>query len=250
MRAEEKFGTGFYAAPRVENFVGRVKKEKCEEFLTNAELVQDFISGYKLQGFCNHPDNKVRTGMLMQVAVGVSAYRYPMSCGDYVDGLMIFTDRLSGCELHQKVTSIDRKKERWGTKIYHCETFYLTKKGDLWLAIPLLADEGWRKEKQAGDALLKWAKMRRCKVVGKVRLATGTIVHKHEDFCSSEMWTLEVISEHGRRKHLAVMFENGKMIAGDATELRVVPKCISEGGVLRTKYNWYRYYGGEFTFIK
>ena len=213
-------------------------------------MVQDFISGYKLQGFCNHPDNKVRTGMLMQVAVGASAYRYPMSCGDYVDGLMIFTDRLSGCELHQKVTSIDRKKERWGTKIYHCETFYLTKKGDLWLAIPLLADEGWRKEKQAGDALLKWAKMRRCKVVGKVRLATGTIVHKHEDFCSSEMWTLEVISEHGRRKHLAVMFENGKMIAGDATELRVVPKCISEGGVLRTKYNWYRYYGGEFTFIK
>ena len=104
MRAEEKFGTGFYAAPRVENFVGRVKKEKCEEFLTNAELVQDFISGYKLQGFCNHPDNKVRTGMLMQVAVGASAYRYPMSCGDYVDGLMIFTDRLSGCELHQKVT--------------------------------------------------------------------------------------------------------------------------------------------------
>lgn len=89
MRAEEKFGTGFYAAPRVENFVGRVKKEKCEEFLTNAELVQDFISGYKLQGFCNHPDNKVRTGMLMQVAVGASAYRYPMSCGDYVDGLMI-----------------------------------------------------------------------------------------------------------------------------------------------------------------
>ena len=150
MRAEEKFGTGFYAAPRVENFVGRVKKEKCEEFLTNAELVQDFISGYKLQGFCNHPDNKVRTGMLMQVAVGASAYRYPMSCGDYVDGLMIFTDRLSGCELHQKVTSIDRRKERWGTKIYHCETFYLTEKGDQWLAIPLLADEGWRrKNKQA-----------------------------------------------------------------------------------------------------
>lgn len=27
--------------------------------------------------------------MLMQVAVGASAYRYPMSCGDYVDGLMI-----------------------------------------------------------------------------------------------------------------------------------------------------------------
>ena len=43
MRAEEKFGTGFYAAPRVENFVGRVKKEKCEEFLTNAELVQDYF---------------------------------------------------------------------------------------------------------------------------------------------------------------------------------------------------------------
>lgn len=30
MRAEEKFGTGFYAAPRVENFVGRVKKKNVK----------------------------------------------------------------------------------------------------------------------------------------------------------------------------------------------------------------------------
>ena len=227
----------------------RVGNCKVESWLDKLER---FVNEHALQGFCNHPENSVHNGMLMQICCCRENEYYSLSFGEDVQDVSsddeilndfrINVGRCEGLRLYKVGKLLGRPTCGAEIQAFHTATFWVTCENGYWNAEEILPDDGqlfvdkvrkaFRRIAELKGLILSKAKPQ----MSSIRLAIqGTAAFE------TKAWAQKFVTPEGEEKTLLCLMDNGRIVEASSEELPLCEVCSDT--VLRTKFNLFYWNG-------
>ena len=224
------YGHGVYKrSPQVDEAGSPLKKEKEVSFRNRAERVHDFVNGKYFHDFCNHPENNVTPGTIMQVTIGFESRIYSLGNDRYLEGFYINVLPREGYRF-VKTKGLFKSESLLEKKIFYAESFYVIRIGQkLWKAIPLLKDDEYLLSKKVKTAFEEIAEKRRYDL-GEIFVAEVNYPGQPKLMA----WATEVLDRKCcQKRYLLCMLDNGRIIDEAAADVDVVRY---EGQNVKTRF--------------
>jgi len=183
-----------------------------------------FLNGYQLQYFCNNPENGIKDGSLIHIAMGLDNPYYVLSNGDIIDDFRITIDMKKSMSYFKG----ERTAIKHGTRLFYSAMCYIYKNDrGYWRADIILQDGDELSRKKVMEA---FAKITGDEVNAELTVAEFTL-YKHKTFG----W----LYKKGE-KFLICLPDGGQIMEVEASEVKSIkPVDFTKRRVIITPYNVY-----------
>lgn len=173
------------------------------------------------------------TGSLIQIAVSRENGAYPIDKdGNYVCDFLI--NRNGEGDKNFKAKRFITKPNIGEKEIFHAETYFVWKtQTGRWAAFRVLNDEDQLSRNKVAAAVEAYADLKGYTVISKpVVVENG----------AAKYWKT-VCADGDAKREIFVNFDNGKMSDCPFGSFKTQVKNVPEYGILKTKFNFFRYLG-------
>lgn len=198
----------------------------------STDKIAKFIRSYELGMFCDF-NVLPETGSLIQIAVSRENGAYPIDKdGNYVCDFLINRDGEG--DKNFKAKRFITKPSIGEKEIFHAETYFVWKtQTGRWAAFRVLNDEDQLSRNKVAAAVEAYADLKGYTVISKpVVVENG----------AAKYWKT-VCTDGDAKREIFVNFDNGKMRDCPFGSFETQVKNVPEYGILKTKFNFFRYLG-------
>lgn len=200
------------------------------------QQLKEFLKSEDFQNYCNLKQNGIKEGSMVWIVRGDFFAAMQGTKGDIFSDFTIVP--FSCREYLYKAPKFVNKPGIGETQICFSQTYIVRKNGQgQWIAEVVLKDEDWLKQAQVKAAFEEISRLKGYRLAGNV-----SVFGAEFEGVNTQAW-VSVVTVNGKGRLLMCLLDSGRLVDKAVDEVNL--KKTDCPSVVKTKFNWFKYWDGN-----